>query len=88
MRTITERELCNKSAAVMGAVERGEPIRVTRSGVVVAELRPAPPNPQVEMASVLGRFRGLFPVDLDALRRKADALFGPDELPGLDHDSR
>jgi len=88
MKTITERELCNKSAAVMDAVERGETIRVTRNGVEIAELRPAPPNPHVEMASVLDRCRGLLPVDLDALRHEADALFGPDELPDPNHDTR
>ncbi|MGH3910811.1 MAG: type II toxin-antitoxin system Phd/YefM family antitoxin, partial [Pseudonocardiaceae bacterium] len=40
MKTITQREFRNNSAAVMDAVEAGETYHITRNGTEVAELRP------------------------------------------------
>lgn len=40
MKTITQREFCNSSAAVMDAVEAGETYHITRNGAEAAELRP------------------------------------------------
>ncbi|MER5625262.1 type II toxin-antitoxin system Phd/YefM family antitoxin [Streptosporangium sp. NPDC002544] len=42
MKTITQREFRNNSAAVMDAVEAGETYQITRDGIAVAELRPLP----------------------------------------------
>jgi prevent-host-death family protein len=40
MKTITQRELRNDSAAVLRQVQAGRAVIVTRNGVPVAELRP------------------------------------------------
>jgi antitoxin (DNA-binding transcriptional repressor) of toxin-antitoxin stability system len=40
-RTISHRELCDDSGAIMRALDRGEVFLVTRNGVPVGELRPA-----------------------------------------------
>ena len=40
MKSITQREFRNNSAAVMDAVEAGETYHITRNGAEVAELRP------------------------------------------------
>lgn len=40
MRTITQRQLRNDSAAILREVQAGQTIIVTRNGVPVAELRP------------------------------------------------
>ncbi|MGV9779469.1 type II toxin-antitoxin system Phd/YefM family antitoxin [Streptosporangium sp. NPDC003464] len=40
MKTITQREFRNNSAAVMDAAEAGEVYHITRNGIEVAELRP------------------------------------------------
>ena len=40
MKTITQREFRNNSAAVMDGVEAGETYHITRNGTEVAELRP------------------------------------------------
>lgn len=80
MRTITQRELRNQSAAIMDAVESGETLRITRNGVEVAEIRPAPGSPLSRMDKVLERFQDQQPIDLNELRGEADDLFGPDDL--------
>lgn len=64
----------------MDAVESGETIRVTRNGVEIAEIRPAPESPLPPMNKVLERFKCLQPIDLDKMRQEADELFGPDDL--------
>ncbi len=87
MRTITQRELRNQSAAIMDAVERGESLRITRNGVEVAELRPAPDTALVPMARVLPRFKGLPALELAQLRADEDDLFGPDEFFEPDDDA-
>ena len=80
MRTITQRELRNQSAAVMDAVERGETIRITRHGKEVAELRPVASDAYVDTASILHAFAGLPDIDLAEMRAQEDDLFGVDEL--------
>ena len=80
VRTITQRELRNSSAAVMDAVEAGETILVTRNGTPVAELRPARRRRFVPTAELIRTFRGLPPVDYTAMRADLDSLFGEDRI--------
>ena len=82
MRTITQRELRNGSAAVMDAVERGETLRITRHGVEVAELRPVPEDDFTPVARLKEAFAGLPAGDHAAMRAEADALFGEDRIGG------
>lgn len=65
------RQLRNEGAEVVGRVERGEPLIVTRDGVPVAELRPLTP-PALGARAVLERFRGLASIDPDRFRADVD----------------
>ena len=74
MKTITQRELRNDSAAVLREVQGGQALIVTRNGVPVAELRPiqrrrfVPRAPIAEAAARAPRIDpGRFRADLDAL---------------------
>lgn len=80
MRTISQRELRNGSAAVMDAVERGESFRISRNGVDVAELRPVSPHRRPSVAALLDRRRTQPRVDSRQFRADLDA-FDPDRLP-------
>ena len=73
MKTITQRELRNDSAAVLREVQAGQALIVTRNGVPVAELRPiqrrrfVPRAPIAETAARAPRMDiGRFRADLDA----------------------
>lgn len=44
MRTITQRQLRNDSAAILREVQAGQSLIVTRNGTPVAEPRPVPPR--------------------------------------------
>ncbi len=73
MRTITQRELRNDSAAILREVQAGQPLIVTRNGVLVAELRPiqrqrfVPRAPIAEAAARAPRIDvARFRADLDA----------------------
>ena len=44
MRTITQRQLRNESAAILRDVQAGQSMIVTRNGTPVAELRPVSPR--------------------------------------------
>ena len=44
MRTITQRQLRNDSAAILREVQAGQSLIVTRNGTPVAELRPVSPR--------------------------------------------
>jgi len=65
----------------MRALDRGEVFLVTRNGVPVGELRPAPRRAFVPAAEVRATF-GLAPaLDRDRFRRDVDALVDQDPTP-------
>lgn len=70
------RELRNHGGKVVDRVAAGEHLTVTRSGKPVAELRPIG-RPAVKAEVLLGRWRGLPPVDPDRLREDLDELLDP-----------
>jgi antitoxin (DNA-binding transcriptional repressor) of toxin-antitoxin stability system len=85
MKTITQRELRNSSAAVMDAVEAGEVFHITRNGVEIAELRPLPrPRPRPSPEELVARHRQLPRVDYAQMRHEADEVFGDDDRLGND----
>jgi antitoxin (DNA-binding transcriptional repressor) of toxin-antitoxin stability system len=80
MKTITQRQLRNGSAALMDAVENGETFRITRHGVEVAELRPVPDDAFTPVAELKAAFAKLPTGDYARLRAQADAAFGEDRI--------
>ncbi|MDN5860386.1 MAG: type II toxin-antitoxin system Phd/YefM family antitoxin [Pseudonocardia sp.] len=80
MKTISQRELRNNSAAVMDGIEAGETYLVTRNGVEVAELRPLQRRRRPTTAEIVERHRRLPRVDAAEMRREADAVFGDDRI--------
>lgn len=79
MRTISQRELRNGSAAVMDSVEAGEVYRITRNGVEVAELRPVARRRPVTARELVARHRHFPHVDHVGMRAEAEAFFGTDD---------
>lgn len=79
MRTITQREFRNSSAAVMDAVEAGETFHITRNGVEVAEVRPLTPRRSVATEALLARHRTMASVSFTELRADADAFHGDED---------
>jgi prevent-host-death family protein len=73
METVTIRDLRNHGGEVVGRVEAGERVTVTRDGRPVAELRPLRSR-GISAAALLERWRRLPAVDADALRRDVDAV--------------
>lgn len=74
IRTITQRELRNQSAAVLREVEAGQTIIVSRNGTPVGELRPIRRRrfvPRAVIADAAGRSARIdaaqFRADLDAV---------------------
>jgi prevent-host-death family protein len=84
VKTITQREFRNRSAAVMDAVEGGETYHITRNGVEVAELRPLPRRRRLSADELVARHRRLPHVDSARLRRDADEFFGTEDRVGDD----
>jgi prevent-host-death family protein len=82
VKTITQREFRNNSAAVMDAVESGETYHITRNGTEVAELRPLARRRQLGAEELVTRHRRLLSVDYTEMRREADDLFGSDDRVG------
>lgn len=80
MKTITQREFRNNSAAVMDAVEAGETFHITRNGIEVAELRPLARRRRASAEELVARHRMLPRVDYAQMRAEADEFFGADEL--------
>jgi prevent-host-death family protein len=80
VRTISQRELRNESAAVMDAVERGETVLVTRNGHPLAELRPVGRRRFAATAELLRDFRGMPAMHYEAMRAEADQVFGDDRI--------
>lgn len=77
MRTVSQRELRNQSAAVLRLVQAGERIVVTRSGAPVAELRPIAPATAVPRDAAMAAARSLQPVDWRRFRADVDSLVDP-----------
>ncbi|MFI6446177.1 type II toxin-antitoxin system Phd/YefM family antitoxin [Kitasatospora sp. NPDC050543] len=86
MKTITQREFRNNSAAVMDAVEAGEIFHITRNGVEVAELRPVGRRRRLSAEELVVRHGKLPRVDYEQMRKEADDFFGSEERVGEDDD--
>ena len=86
MKTITQREFRNNSAAVMDAVEAGETFHITRNGVEVAELRPVSGRRRLTAEELVARHVRLPRVDYQEMRKEAEEYFGPEELVGDEGD--
>ncbi|WP_405582831.1 type II toxin-antitoxin system Phd/YefM family antitoxin [Streptomyces sp. NBC_01190] len=84
MKTITQREFRNNSAAVMDAVEAGETYHITRNGTEVAELRPLARRRRLSAEELVERHRRLPRVDSAQMRQEADEFFGTDDRVGED----
>ncbi|HEX6500186.1 MAG TPA: type II toxin-antitoxin system prevent-host-death family antitoxin [Micromonosporaceae bacterium] len=79
MKTITQREFRNNSAAVMDAVEAGETYRITRNGIEVAELRPIVHRRRLSAEQLVQRHRRLPRVDHRRMRQEAEEFFGTED---------
>jgi prevent-host-death family protein len=86
VKTITQREFRNNSAAVMDAVEAGETYVVTRNGVEVAEVRPVTRRRRLTAEELIDRCRRLPRVDHAQMQSEADELFGEDRIGDDDRD--
>ncbi|WP_455360827.1 type II toxin-antitoxin system Phd/YefM family antitoxin [Streptomyces sp. SYSU K21746] len=84
MKTITQREFRNNSAAVMDAVEAGETYHITRNGIEVAELRPLPRKRRLSTEELVARHRTMPRMDYKQMREEADELFGTEDRIGDD----
>jgi antitoxin (DNA-binding transcriptional repressor) of toxin-antitoxin stability system len=80
-RTVTQRELRNRSGGIMRALDRGEVFLVTRNGVPVGELRPPPRRVFVLAAEVRAAFRLAPALDRERLRRDVDRFVDQDPTP-------
>jgi prevent-host-death family protein len=80
-RTITQRELRNRSGEVMRRLDAGERFVVTRDGAPVASIAPLRRDPFARTEAVLEVFRGAPSVDLDRLRTDLDGIADPDATP-------
>jgi antitoxin (DNA-binding transcriptional repressor) of toxin-antitoxin stability system len=77
---ITERELCDETAAVLDAVERGETVTITRDGVPTAELGPIGPRVRGANTDELQRvLAGLPPMDYAVMQAEIDEFFDEDD---------
>jgi prevent-host-death family protein len=82
MKTISQREFRNNSAAIMNAVEAGETYHITRNGVEVAELRPLTRRRHPTAEELVARHRRLPRVNHAGMRRDADEFFGDEDRVG------
>jgi prevent-host-death family protein len=73
MDTVTIRDLRNHGGEVVGRVEAGEHVTVTRDGRPVAELRPLRSR-GISAVALLARWQRLQAVDAESLRRDVDAV--------------
>ncbi len=81
MRTISQRELRNDSAAVMRELDRGESFVVTRNGIPVGELRPIGPRRFVGRDAAIAAMRGAPRVDAAWFREDVDGVLDQDPTP-------
>lgn len=77
MRTITQRELRNESAAILRDVQAGQCVIVTRNGTPVAELRPVSPRRFVSRAAVAEAARTMPRIDEARFRADLEAVVDP-----------
>ena len=77
MRTITQRQLRNESAAVLRDVQAGQSMIVTRNGTPVAELRPVSLRRFVPRAVIVAAARRAPRIDAARFRADLDALVEP-----------
>jgi prevent-host-death family protein len=80
-RTLTQRELRNRSGEIMRRLDAGERFVVTRDGTPVAALTPLGRDAFVRTATVLETFRGAPEVDRDRLRDDLDTVAHADATP-------
>jgi prevent-host-death family protein len=80
-RRVTQRELRNESGEIMRALDRGEAFVVTRNGVPVGELVPAPKRCFVPAAAAVAAFAGAPAVDPVSFRADIDAAVDQDPEP-------
>ena len=76
MKTVTIRDLRNRSAEVLADVARGETLIVTRDGVPIAELSPLPRR-GLSTAEIIERWKNLPRMDADELRADIDSILDP-----------
>ncbi len=74
VRTITQRELRNESAAILREVQAGQSVIVTRNGTPVAELKPVSPRRFVPRGTIAQAAATAPPIDAARFRRDLDAL--------------
>ena len=84
MRTITQRQLRNESAAVLRDVQAGQRMIITRNGTPVAELRPVSRRRFVPRAVIVEAGRGAPRIDAARFRADLDALADPYVEPYVD----
>jgi prevent-host-death family protein len=77
MRTITQRQLRNESAAILREVQAGQSLIVTRNGTPVAELKPVSPRRFVPRAAIAQAARGAPRIDAARFRSDLDTLVDP-----------
>ena len=78
--TISQRELRNRSAAIMDALQAGQRFTVTRDGHPVGELLPITgPRQGVPTRELIAAFAKLPTIDYRAMRADMDAFFGDDD---------
>lgn len=73
MADVSIRELRNHGGDVVDRAARGEPIKITRAGKAVAELRSLSPDP-LSAETLLNRWRTLPSVDPAALQADIDEI--------------
>jgi prevent-host-death family protein len=74
IKTVSIRDLRNRSADVLAEVARGETLIVTRDGEPIAELRPLPRR-GLSVTELIDHRKNLPRVDPDELRRDIDSIF-------------
>jgi len=74
MRTITQRQLRNDSAAILREVQAGQSLIVTRNGTPVAELRPVSPRRFVPREVIAEAAHGAPRIDLARFRSDLDTF--------------
>jgi prevent-host-death family protein len=77
IRTITQRELRNQSAAVLREVEAGRTIIVSRNGTPVGELRPIKRRRFVPRATIADAAGKAARIDAAQFRADLDAVVDP-----------
>ena len=78
MRTITQRQLRNDSAAILRQVQTGQQLTVTRNGTPVAELRPVAARRFVPRNVIKTAALNAPRIDAERFRADLDAFVIPD----------